>query len=812
MNSRDGRQHLFYCCAVLAAIALSANLASAQTNLGNISGAVNDPQGAALPDADVTATAVATGVTTKTKTNETGFYVLPNLPIGSYVLTVERSGYSRYVREGITMTTGQSISVDVKLQIGAVAETVTVTGAASVLGTRTSDVSQLVESQSVQDIPLGDRRVLNIISLAAGALFVRYNANARANFVLAGGRAQSQMFWVDGGSGVNMRIGVAQIDVDPPVDYVREVKVIANAAAAEYGGSAGGVVVVSTKSGTNQFHGTLSEFLRNDKLDAPGFFAPVVNGRKDRPSLRYNVFGGTLGGPVRRDKSFFFLGYEGSFRRTGDTETLTVPSIPQREGDFSQTFTAAGQLVPIYDPGSTVTQGARTVRTPFANNRIPANQLDPVAVKLMPFYPLPNRTPDNLAGANNVRANYVFALDRRNIMGKLDHNFSAKDRLVARYNYNNDVNRYTSVYPDPGADGRQHSVRRYQYWYGSWTRVASASLVNDLRFTYGNRMIDYSTKGQGGSYPEKLGLKGVHDDGFPQFSPAGFSSVGASQADRDQFPSEQFQFVNDVSWVHGRHFVKFGGEARRSSNVEANYGESTGFSPQGTGLPGAAASGSGLASLLTGFVTSFNQSTQPALNRNAWYLAGFVQDDWGIRKNLTLNLGLRWETDTPVVDAANRMNGFDPTAINPVSGTPGVVKFAGLNGFPSKPYRTDWNNFGPRIGFAWRPLGSPTTAVRGFFGIFFAHPFDTGVPTAASLGFNVSTSMNSPDNGITPAFFLRNGAPVSPAAPVLNDSFGSVPVGAAPRVAVTYFDPARRTGYSQQFNLTNASYRHAREG
>ena len=419
----------------------------------------------------------------------------------------------------------------------------------------------------------------------------------------------------------------------------------------------------------------------------------------------------------------------------------------------------------------------------------------------MPFYPAPNRTADNLAGANNFRSNYVFALNRRNLMGKLDHNFNAKDRLVARYIYNNDVNRYTSVYPDGGADGRQDSIRRYQYWYGAWTRVARPNLVNDFRFTYGNRAIDYSTKGQGGNFVSKLGLQGVHDDGFPQFSPAGFSSLGASQANRDQFPSEQQQFVDDISWVRGRHSFKFGGEARRSRNVESNFSESTGFSTQPTGMPGVAASGNGLASLLVGFVTSFNQSIQPALDRHAWYLAAFAQDDWAVRKDLTLNVGLRWETDTPLVDAANRLNGFDAQAINPVSRTPGVLKFAGLNGFPSKAYRGDWNNFGPRFGFAWRPLGSASTVVRGCFGIFFAHPFDTGVPTAAALGFNVSSTINSPDSGITPAFLLRRGAPGSPTAPVLNDSFGAVVVGGTAQTAVTYFDQGRRTGYSQQFNF-----------
>ena len=244
-------------------------------------------------------------------------------------------------------------------------------------------------------MPLGDRRSMNMINITGGAVFVNYDSGQKPNFSLAGGRTQSQMFWIDGGTGQNMRLGIGQIDTDPPVETLQEVKVMANGYAAEYGGSAGGVIIATTKSGTNQFRGSLFEYLRNNRLDSPSFFAPIADGRKVKAPLRYNVFGGTVGGPVRRDKTFFFFSYEGSRRRDGAISTLTVPTDLQKAGDFSQTFNAQGAVIPIYDPATNRVEAGRTVRDAFAGNRIPSNRLDPVALNLMKFYPVANRAPDN---------------------------------------------------------------------------------------------------------------------------------------------------------------------------------------------------------------------------------------------------------------------------------------------------------------------------------------------------------------------------------------------------------------------------------
>ncbi len=780
-------------------------LTLAQTPQATISGVVTDPQGAVIPGVEVVATNTQTHAKTHTQTNEAGFYSLPSLPIGSYILTAKRAGFRRYVREAITLSTGQALEMNISLDVGPMTESVTVSARASALETRTSDVSQLVESKTIEDMPLGDRRAMNMIKITGAAVFVNYDNGQKPNFSLAGGRTQSQMFWIDGGTGQNMRLGIGQIDMDPPAEVIQEVKVLSNNYSAEYGGSAGGVIVATTKSGANRLRGGVFEYLRNDKLDAADFFAPVVAGQKVKAPLRYNVFGGTIGGPIRRDKTFFFFAYEGSRRRNGSIRTLTVPTELQKRGDFSQTLDARGKVIPIYDPSTTRVVGGQVIRDTFPGNRIDPSRFDPAAVKILSFYPLANRAPDNITAANNFRSNFVTGLTRNNFTVKVDHNRGSKDKFTARYLYNSDDRDNTSVFPIPAAETLNDSVAHQQYWYGSWTRTLSASLVNEFRFTYGNRTFHQTSKGLGGKWPSQIGIRGVPDNAFPHITASGLTALGPNSQERRQFPIQQYQFVDSLSWVHGRHALKFGGEVRPSYNLDVFLPTVSGsftFDLKPTGLPGVANSGNGLASLLLGFPTAFSARQTEPLDRSTWYLAGFVQDDWTVHTGLTVNVGVRWETDTSMVDANNRLNGFDAAAMNPVSRTPGVVRFAGVDSWRVKPYDTDWNNFGPRFGFAWKPLGAESTVVRGGYGIFYAHPFDHAVPNAASLGFELSASLNSPDNGITAPFFLKDGVPgLATSAPALNDSFGAVATGKNPTTAVTFFETNRRTGYSQQFNL-----------
>lgn len=796
---------------VLVALLLFAGSVAAQSPTATVTGIVRDPQGAAVPGVEVTATNTATQQKTASATNEQGLFSLRQLPIGRYTVEAGKTGFRRYVRKDLTLTTGQALELDVALEVGAVNESVTVTGTATLLETRTSDVAQLVEAKAVEDLPLGDRRSMNLVQMTGAAVFVGYDSGAKPNFSLAGSRVQSQAFWIDGGTGQNMRLGIGQVDLDPPVETVAEVKVMANGYSAEYGGSNGGVIVATTKSGTNDLHGSLFEYLRNEKLDAANFFAAVQNGVKQKAPLRYNVFGGTIGGPVwipklyqGRDRTFFFFAYEGSRRRDGGIRTMTVPTEPQRGGDFSQTLQNNNSLLQVFDPDSTQNAAGRLTRTQFPGNRIPASRIDPVAARLMAFYPAANRPPDSLAGANNFRANYVEALTRNNFTVKLDHNIGSRDRLTARYLYNSDDTGLTSVYPQPAAETLAYAIRHQHYWYGNWTRTISPSLVNDFRFTYSNRVNHAKTLGLGGNWATQLGLRGIPDGAFPRFAATGFVDLGSAAQERRQFPIEQYQLVNNLSWVRGKHTIKFGGEFRPSMNFETNRPTASGdfaFSPLGTGQPGVTASGSGLATMMLGFVTGFSSRETAALDRISWYLAGFVQDDWNVTRNLTFNLGFRWETDTPMRDRNSRGNSFDTRQINPVSGTPGVVKFLGVGGWRGSFYDADWNNLGPRFGFAWKPSGSARSVVRGAYGIFMAHPFDAGVPNAASLGYELSATLNTPDQGITAPFLLRNGLSLSLASPVLDDRFGAVRVGGQPNTAVAFFEANRRTGYSQMFNL-----------
>ena len=788
-------------------------LLPAQSPQATVSGTVTDSQNAIVPGVAVVAANTATNVTYRAVTNESGFYSLRALPIGAYRLTAAKDGFRRVVHDDLVLTTGQSLELDLRLEVGSLTETVSVVAETPLLETRTSDTSQLVEGRSVEDIPLGDRRTMNIVRLTGAAVFVNYDSGAKPNFSIAGGRTQSQNFYMDGGTIQNMRLGIGQLDTDPPVETVAEVKVLANSFAAEYGGSAGGVIVATTKSGTNKLHGAAYEYLRNEELDAANFFAPVVNGEKQRPPLRYNVFGATAGGPVivpklynGKDRAFFYFAYEGSRRRDGFTDQFGVPTPEQRNGDFSKTLTAAGALVPIYDPKSTRVEGGRSMRDLFPGNIIPVARVDKVGAALMPLYPLPNRPPDNLTGANNYRANYVQGLTRDAYLVKGDITVTDKDRLSLRYLYNSDDRDYTTVMTNAAADTRGPALRHQNFFYGTYTRVFSPTVINEFRFTYGNRINHEMSFGLGESWPSKLGLKGVPENAFPQFNIPGFRALGNASQERRQYPIEQLQWIDNLSWTRGRNTFKFGAEFRPSYNYEENYPTVSGSfttAVQATSMPGSATTGYGLASLLSGAVTGFSARQTEALNRESWYMAWFVQDDWQVRNNLTLNLGLRWETDTPIHDVLNRMNGFDMSATNPVSGTPGVVKFMGQNGFRTNPYDTDWNNFGPRAGFAWKPFLNGKTVVRGGSGFFFAHPFDRGAPTSASLGYEISAAINSPDNGITIPFYLQDGVPgYSPTKPPLNDSFGAVRVGQTPTTAVTFYEENRRTGYSMQWNLS----------
>ncbi len=776
----------------------------AQTAQGRISGVVTDPAKAVIPGVAVKAINMDTGLETNALSNEVGRYVLPFLPPGRYKIAAVVQGFKTYERPDILIETSQVLELDLAMELGDLNQTVTVKADAPLLQTSDSTIGQFIDNRTVTDMPLAGRRALELVRLSSNVVFVDYANDAKPRFAVAGGRAYQSTYMLDGGNIQNLRMASAQVDIDPPVEVIQEFKVVANGYAAEYGGSASGVLISTTKSGTNQFHGSLFEYFRNDALDAAGFFAPVENGKKIKAPLRYNLFGGTVGGPILKNRTHFFAGYEGTRKSEGQTQILTVPDARQKAGDFSQTFDTKGVLIPIFDPFSTQTVGGKKVRDPFAGNKIPANRLDPVAVALAKYWPSPNRAATNVAGAQNFAGNIVNQFIRDNVTARVDHAFSDENRFYFRFVYNNDPYSYTSNYPNMVGDPRNpiHPVRWQKSYLFRDTYTVSPTLIMDFGYAFLNRTFYAFSAGLNSGVVKEIGLPGVSTESFPMITGTGMAALG-SGSERKQNPIRQHQITNSWTWVKSRHTVKFGGEIRKGINMDVNrpiISGSFAFNRTGTSQIGASSGGSAFASYLLGWVNDFTSRETELLDRYSYYLAWYAQDDWKISNNLTLNVGLRWETDTPVTDKNDRTNSFDPKQINPVSGTPGVVKFAGLNGWPKQPFETDWNNFGPRFGFAWKPLGSGNWVVRGGYGLFYEGPSTSA--NAATLGFELSAASSSPDSGVTAAFLLRNGPGISQSKQKLDDSFGAVAVGQKATTNVTFYEPNRRTGYAHHLNLS----------
>jgi hypothetical protein len=577
---------------------------------------------------------------------------------------------------------------------------------------------------------------------------------------LAGGRNRQEAWQLDGGNlqAVTLVSGIAQIN--PPAAAMQEVKVEATAYPAEYGRSASGFISMTTKSGGNQFHGELYEFLRNDAMDARNFFAASVAPRK------YQVFGGTIGGPIRKDKTHFFFSYERNQRREGVTRILSVPTRAEIAGDFSG---RAGQLL---DPST---------KLPVPNNVIPASRLDPVGKYLAELYPAPN-VPGAASGVNNFRMNAVNTLGGNSFIGRLDHIFNDSNRVMLRYLDFRSTATPGTITPNPGADTPTINEASVPILTGNWYHTFRPSFIGETRFTFSQRgNKDIGIGAFTNTIARDAGLSGVAPDGMPNFSVTGFSGLGNGSA-RLIYPQRTYQAIQAFTWSRGQHFVKFGGEWRHSLLSDIGLGSRSGtfaFNDVATGR------GFGLASLLYGWVQTANVQVLNELRTRSDYYGFYVQDDWKVTPRLTLNLGLRWDLDTPRWEQQNQYNGFDPNRINPVSGTPGVLLFPAIDNIPKYATTFDKNNFGPRFGFAWRPFGN-RTVVRGGYGLMTGPLYMATIGRSAAASFGDLRSFESPDNGLTQAFLLRNGMPVPPPQ-AQGPGFGAVPAGSAVRFAPEFF-------------------------
>jgi len=748
---------------------------NAQTQL---TGTVMDKSGAVIAGAAVTARNTDTGVALSAATNQSGIYSFPSLQAGPYEVSCELAGFRKFIHSGLVLETGTVKAMDIQLQVGAVTESVVVKASVPLLDAESSSVGQFIERTTVANMPIESRRSAALVRLMGNVVYRdEVQGEAAPEFTMGGGRSKNQMWMQDGAVGQNMTLGVPALLLNTPAEAIQEFKAEASNAPAEYGRNGSGLILMTTRSGTNSLHGAVYENLRNDKMDARTFFAP------GKAPLRYNIFGTSLGGPIVRNKTFFFFNYEGARRNEGQTFTANVPHPQEVQGNFS-----ARKDLKLIDPVS----GQQ-----FPNNTIPAARMDPVGQALAGFYPAPSIGNDDVTRAPvaNFVTNYSNRVSQNFITSRFDHNLNDNNRLFVRFSYvvsfTTTGNAFPNRFADPNAQNQDNDSTNVT---GSWIRNLKPTMINELRLSYLNRSNVVHSGGFGSGKTAELKLSGVDQTGFPQVVVTGLTNMGSNSQARIQEPIRTRQIVDTITWIKGKHQIKTGFEFRYSANTDINLPTAAGafnFNDRATG--------SGTAALLLGWLNSGASNTTDPLATRSDFWGAFVQDDWKITPKLTLNLGVRWDMDTPRWEQHNRQSGFDGNAINPVAGVPGVITFAGRGGQSKYANDFDKNNLGPRFGFAYRVRSN--WVVRGGYGIAYNGLYNVAVPNILANGFGYSTTVPSPDNGLTPAFLLRNGLPPVPQEQP-GPGFGAVKVGQTPYTSAGYIQKNQVNGYAQQWNLS----------
>lgn len=761
----------------LAILALGPSNTYAQTT-GTLYGTVTDPQGAAIAGADVTAKNVATNLSRTAATDSHGNYKFDLLPVGVYSIAVEANGFKPHLREKVELQVEQNLRADFNLEVGHITQQVIVTIEAPQIDTLSSTLGKVVEERRIRDLPLNGRNFLQLGVIQAGVNppipgIDSFGSGTNStpggtafNFSVNGMRITSNNHLLDGVNNVEPMSGAAMIVPSP--DSLLEFRILTNCYSAEFGRAGGSIVTVITKSGTNRYHGSVHEFLRNDVFDARNFFSPDV------PTLKQNQFGATVGGPVRTNKTFFFAGYEGFRQRRGIPTTTVVPSLRARGGDFSQE--AARPIDPL-------------TRQPFPGGVIPDGRMDPVARNVLALYPEPN------LGSNLFTHAPVAMNERDQFIARLDHTLIAgKNTLTGRYAFDEGSllspggTRFNIGSTDvPGFPFATSD--RYQNVMVSDTHIFSATLLNEVRLSYQRANVE-NQKPQHQQDPAGLGftypISGSPILAMPGIAVAGHSGLGYSIFN-DRI-SNFYELVDTVAVNSGRHSVKLGGNVRhtRISSLFPSLvlGQFT-FIGAVTGNP--------LADLVLGRPFIFLQAggkPDKSLRQTAYSF--YIQDDFPVGKGLTLNLGLRYELTPGLKERDNLALTFIEGKQSVLSATlpPGMLR-PGDPGVPDTLFPTDKNNFAPRIGIAWDPLGDGKTSVRAGFGVFYdesalVQEFTVQQPP----DFQPITVTILPRSFADP--FLGN----SPFKPPLE-----FPLRFPPGFTVTWTAPDLKPAYIQHWNL-----------
>jgi hypothetical protein len=765
-----GRKPLFtaVCLLLLAGIP-----ALAQQGRGAILGSVTDASGAAVVGAPVRIQNAETGAAFDTRTLENGFFTAPSLAVGSYSVTVEQPGFKKSVRTGIVIEVDRRARVDFRLEIGAVTESLEVVGQAPLVDASSATVGKVVENRRLSDLPINGRNTFAMVMLTPG---VKSNAGPTnsgfadrgielSSVSINGGPSALNSYLLDGAT--NNISYFADINANPTVDAVEEFKVQSNTMSAEFGFTAGGVVNVVTKSGTNTPHGNLYEYLRNDKFDARNTFAQT------KPPFRYNQFGGSLGAPFYfpriydgRNRSFFFFNYEEWRYSKVVNPILTVLPQEQRDGNFANLRDSAGRLIPLYDPASTRANpaGSGFVRDLFPGNILPRQRFDPVSVNMMRYYPLPNRTPsDPYTNSNNFIAANRETRSMQQYTPKVDHRLSDRNALSGRYTYyRHATNNGTGGgdLPDPVVRERIDNLESRNLSLSD-THTFSPRLLNEFRLGLNRHFFVFRAAHYGGDWPQKMGLPASFPattmprpvNGLPGFR-TGTSGVRGTLT---------WQFFDMASYTRGGHTIKAGIDIRlqRGNNFQETEPSGTFQFPASlTGNPlSPAGTGFSPATFLLGSVGSATAGTYLGQAQHGYSTSFFVQDDWKVTRRLTLNLGLRYDYQQWPVERYNGASNFNPFAIDPVSKLLGRMEYAGVD-YGRSAFQPDRNDFGPRVGLAWDVTGKGRTVLRAGYSIFSPSIFffeNFGSQT----GFAVTQTQYQPPGGNTnlPAFQFKDGLP-----------------------------------------------------
>ncbi|MBI4909840.1 MAG: TonB-dependent receptor [Acidobacteria bacterium] len=797
----------------------------------SITGIVADPTGAPVPSAKVIATDTATARAITAQTNETGNYNIPFLPPGKWELSVEASGFKKYLRQDIVLQALDRARIDVKLEVGDVSSSVTVSGAISQLETETATRSQVLASEVLASVPTQGRNPFQIAWAASGVTkgtawrYLRsFDIAGTTSISINGGREGMNEVLLDGISNVRAEWTVISI---PTTESLQEFKVLTNSYDAAYGRTTGGVITMVTKGGGNNFHGTAFEYFQNDKLNAnqtelnqpqtvAGVFYP--NGRK--PPNHINQFGIQASGPIiipkvfnGKNRLFWMLSYEGMRQRSADPGVATFPIMEIRNGDFNQLFNGQGQPILIYDPYSTRADGSRT---PIPGNRIPTAQLDPVALKLLSFYPAPSSQGIGPARANNNPYPSIWKNAFDQFVGRADAVVNSRNSVFFRYNENPfwEFRNITFGFDNPAEPtGNAPLLRNGRNVTMNWTSTISPTLTFDLR-TGLNRWEDRGGSTIGTGYdPKQLGFSPELVGQFPAFQfpniqIEGYQNMGSnavSPGTRDTYSVQP-----NLNKVVGRHFFKFGAEGRRYNRNNAAGGYPSGIYTfnrnwtQANSTRADAVSGSGLATLLMGIPSAAAVQLNIDPSYHHFYFAGFFQDDWKLSQRWTINLGLRWDTETGNVERYDRMvSGLDFNAASPIASRvsglnlKGAVQFAGLNGVPRELLDAPRNQIQPRIGVAHNFRNK--WVLRGGFGLYYVGEDAIG----SSNGFSRQTNAVVSSNGLTPLAGMRTANPFVglPGGRLLTPIGSSLGASSFLGEAVPSFFRARPLPHSMQWSF-----------